>query len=113
MDKETERLGKSAAQWLQGEVDGGELVRLLVNRSDLQDLLDYVKALEAPPVTVATDVYLRGEWHVTILKVDLNEDQVRLLDELSERAGDASTTIEVQEHNPEYPLPNWKGYTRK
>jgi hypothetical protein len=113
MDKETERLGKSAAEWLQSEVDGGELVRMLVDRSDLQDLLDYVKALEEPPVKVTTDVYLMGEWYKTILKVDLTRDQKELLKGLEERCGEWSTRLEVRDHNPDYPLPNWKGYTRK
>lgn len=113
MDKETERMGKSAARWLQSEVDSGELVRVLVNAGDLQALLDYVKALEEPPVTVTTDVYLRGDWYVTILKMDLNEDQVALLDEIGRRTVDSTNTIEVQEHNPDYPLPNWRGHTRK
>lgn len=113
MDKKTESMGQSAARWLQSEVNAGESARVLVNASDLQFLLDYVKALEEPPEKVTVDVYLRGEWYVTMLKAELTGDQVRLLDELGNRAGDHNTTVEVHEHNPEYPLPNWNGYTRK
>ena len=113
MDKKTETRGKAAAEWLQEDVDGTKSKGVLVDASALKSLLGYVKALEEPPAKVTTDVYLRGDWYVTILKVDLTEDQVRLLDELGERSKDTSATIEVQGYNPAYPLPNWKGYTRK
>lgn len=116
MDKRTERRGKSAAEWLQEDLDGTEQVRgarLLVDASALSTLLDYVKALEEVPVKVTKDVYLRGEWACTILEVDLTEDQVALLRGLGERSALAEATVEVEDHNPEYPLPNWMGHTRK
>jgi hypothetical protein len=112
MDKETERMGKSAARWLQSEVDSGELVRVLVNAGDLQALLDYVKAL-SEPVRKEYDLYLMGEWHNTILKVELTESEAELLLGLEARCGDWDTRLELHEHAPEYPLPHWKGYVRK
>lgn len=113
MDKKTENWGKAAAEWLQKEVDRGELVRVLVAASDLQDLLKYVKALEEPPVKKEYDVYLRGEWYNTILKVDLTSDEVALLRGLSERSEGVAASVDVEPHNPEYPLPGWMGYVRK
>lgn len=113
MDKKTESRGKAAAEWLQEDLDGGEVSRLLVDASALESLLKYVKALEEPPAKVTKDVYLRGDWYVTILKARLTEDQIDLLKELGERSDNCETTVYLEDHNPEYPEPNWKGYTRK
>jgi len=113
MDRKIESAGKRAAVALEGELDFQiNNARALVDVRVLEDLLVYVKALENPE-KVTKDVYLRGEWWVTVLKVDLTEDQVRLLDELGDRSKNTEATIEVQEHNPDYPLPNWRGHTRK
>lgn len=113
MDKRTETRGKAAVEWLQDDLDGTEATRMIVEASAVKALLKYVKALEEPPTKVTKDVYLKGEWWNTILKVDLNEGEVALLKELGERSRDTEATIEVHEHNPEHPLPGWKGYTRK
>lgn len=63
MDKKTERAGKRAAVVLEGEVDFSTgIKRIMIDRENVVALLDYVKALEEPPVKVTTDVYLRGDW---------------------------------------------------
>ena len=114
MDKRTETFGKAAVEWLQEDVDGFKGGKgILVDVSALRSLLKYVKALEEPPVLETKDVYLSGEWWNTILKVDLTPDQIALLKELGERSEDTEATVRVEEHNPEYPLTNWKGYVRK
>lgn len=113
MYRDTEVRGKAAVEWLQEDLDGAESKRILVDASALSTLLDYVKALEEVPVKVTKDVYLRGEWACTILKVDLTEDQVALLRGLGDRSALTEATVEVEDHNPENPLPDWRGYTRK
>lgn len=114
MDKRTEARGKQAVRLLDSELDFQiNNTRALVEVSVLEALLAYVKALEEPPETVTKDVYLRGDWYYTILKLDLTEDQIALLKRIGERTRDVGeNTVEVQDHNPEYPEPNWLGATR-
>lgn len=117
MNESVERNGKRCAEWLQKDFDDARGVSVLVNTSELEALLKYTRALEKEreelAETATVDVYLRGDWYVTILKMDLNQEQVRLLDVIGDRTKElGSNTIEVHEHNPEYPERNWRGHTR-
>lgn len=113
MNKRTEQAGKRAASVLEGELDANiNNKRALVDVQVLEDLLAYVKELQEPPVKVTKDIYLRGEWYVDILKTELTEGEVELLRSLSKRTAAAVNTIEIEDHNPDYPLPNWLGHHR-
>jgi hypothetical protein len=58
------------------------------------------------------DIHLLGEWYVTVMKVELTEEQAAVFASLQDRSKDASTHLEITAHDEQYPPAAWSAHKR-